>query len=110
MRMVDLLDLNLLCPKCGNNYLHQRTVQIFNRDEDAHAVRVTTVDDKATHEAFIANELSLNPSKRRHGMRIGFYCEVCDGEIETESKFLNIAQHKGLTYIYWDEPDAHSND
>lgn len=102
MRMVDLLDLIVECPDCKGEYLHQGTVQIFNRDEDAHQVRVTTVNNKDTHEASIANELSLNPSSRRQGMRISFYCEACDGESKRESKFLNISQHKGSTYIYWD--------
>lgn len=95
----------LLCPNCGSTYLHQTDVAVFLRHEDEDQVKVVTVTDSA-HEAVIANNISLNPSPRRYGLRISFWCEECDGgatddEPSNRVPDLAIYQHKGETYIEW---------
>ena len=102
----------LLCPNCNEGYLHQTDVAIFHRDDDADQVKVTTVSDGGdVHEAVIANNVSLNPSRRRYGLRISFWCEHCDGGLTDEEREngvtshnvpdLAIYQHKGNTHIVW---------
>jgi hypothetical protein len=86
----------LRCPTCNEDYLHQTDVAVFGRVEDEDQVRVTTVTEKGTHEAVITNDLSLNPSPRRYGLRISFWCEHCE-----QVPDLGIYQHKGNTFIEW---------
>lgn len=85
----------LLCPGCGNGFLHQQHVEVFDRHEDAdvgmHAtveMGVTTVDVDQTE----------NPSPRRDGIRIGFSCESCE-----TTPSLVIIQHKGNTFVAWEK-------
>ncbi len=81
----------LHCPSCGCNYLHHDRVEIFECGEDAaHEVHVAVADGKAT----IDTSLNGNPSPRRHGLKINFWCENCDAE-----PVLSISQHKGNTYV-----------
>jgi hypothetical protein len=86
----------LVCPMCTSTNLHQTDVAVFGRNEDDDQVRVTTVTENGVHEATIANNLSLNPSPRRYGLRISFWCEICE-----KTPDLAIYQHKGETYIEW---------
>lgn len=87
-------DDTLLCPKCGGNYLHHMAIEVFKRDEDAkdglhvliHGSVVTIKHD----------EMRANPSSRRDGLTIGFYCELCGAE-----SVLKLAQHKGQTITTW---------
>ena len=81
----------LLCPKCGFNYLHHDRVEIFDRTEDASSGVHAVVDDgKVT----VDTSLNGNPSSRRHGLTIHFWCESCKAK-----PVLTIAQHKGNTII-----------
>ena len=101
-----LEDHILLCPQCNGNNLHQRTVTVFNRDEDGKNTQVTCVqkdDDAST--VLITDETTSNPSPRRHGMLIDFECEHCYEEREGDYIFdklvLAIYQHKGITLMEW---------
>lgn len=83
--------LVLICSGCGGDCTHHEKVEIFNREEDSsvgtHAViegSKVDVDDNLDH----------NPSGRRHGILIHYWCEQC----ETKS-VLTISQHKGWTLI-----------
>lgn len=81
----------LLCPSCGFNYLHHDRVEIFECGEDAtHGVHVVVADGKATFDT----SLEGNPSARRHGLKIHFWCEGCKAK-----PVLSIGQHKGNTYV-----------
>lgn len=81
----------LLCPSCSSNYLHHAGVEVFECGEDAtHGVHVTVADGKATCDS----SLDGNPSARRHGLKITFWCEGCDVK-----PVLSISQHKGNTYV-----------
>jgi hypothetical protein len=88
----------LYCPRCadGSDYLHHGRVEVFERPEDADYVTRTVVDGKITAVDYMPNAGSGNPSSRRHGRRIHFWCEYCgDGLI------LDLAQHKGKTLTEW---------
>jgi hypothetical protein len=86
----------LLCPRCGSEYLHHGRVTVFDRGEDDEATVVTTVKGGLTATHLLPSCRCGNPSGRRDGVAIAFYCEQCGDAIE-----LTIAQHKGCTYLAW---------
>ncbi|EBG7972363.1 hypothetical protein FJJ57_22140 [Salmonella enterica subsp. enterica] len=85
----------LLCPACDSEYLTYDAVHIFNRKEDAKYGQHVTVYDGEVHQDVY---MSDNPSPRRGGIRIKFYCERCEGAF-----YLVLAQHKGTTQISWEK-------
>lgn len=85
----------LLCPRCGGDYLHQNRIEIFNRAEDA-TDGLHVVVDGLTLKADTF-DFTQNPSSRRYGMTIYFLCETCPNTVMK----MDIAQHKGNTYIEW---------
>ena len=88
----------LLCPKCGSNYLHHEKVEVFECGEDAsHGVHVTVIDGKAVTDS----SLTGNPSRRRHGLNVHFWCESC-----TAKSIFSISQHKGVTLVDLNYTDA----
>jgi hypothetical protein len=81
----------LECPYCGGNHLRHGKVEIFERAEDQDAgLHFSVVDSTYA----IDNDLTKNPSSRRHGLSIHFTCEHCDA-----TPVLNLAQHKGNTWV-----------
>lgn len=81
----------LVCPSCGSEYLHHHKVEVFERKEDAtQGLHVTVSKDSAA----IDNVLDGNPSARRHGLSVHFWCEGCKAE-----PVLSIGQHKGNTNV-----------
>jgi hypothetical protein len=91
-------DDGLECPACGCNNLHHGGVVLYNRAEDDEYVTVITAKGNNVSLTDVPNRSVANPSLRRHGMRINFYCEQCDDNYE-----LCIAQHKGTTYLHWEK-------
>lgn len=91
----------LKCPRCGNSYLHQKDVQVFHRLEDDPVVRVITVKDGEVESIPFPNNDTFNPSTRRHGMIVFFYCENCGPENGSADLYMTIAQHKGETLMEW---------
>lgn len=90
----------LQCPSCNGQNLHQGTVYVYNRDEDAETTAVTMVT--GTEVTTVHNaRLCGNPSVRRHGLRISMSCEGC-GEVGD----MVVYQHKGCTFIEWDLNDG----
>lgn len=82
----------LCCPNCGCDYVHHGRVEIFHRREDAETGCHVTLDNKGV---VIVDESQIdNPSPRRHGVKIFFWCEGCD-----RTSLLTIIQHKGCTYF-----------
>ena len=82
---------DLLCPACGNAFLHHESVEVFERTEDAdHGLHVTVSGGKSEADTNLAG----NPSSRRHGLFVRFSCETCDAV-----PILTIRQHKGSTVI-----------
>lgn len=81
----------LTCPGCGGDYIHHYQVDTYSRHEDGsvgHHVQASVSAVK------LDNDLSGNPSTRRHGLSILFWCEYCD-----DISKMTIAQHKGSTEI-----------
>lgn len=86
------------CPYCEGNNLHQTDVTVYQRAEDASNVRVTHIMDTGTlTSATVANHDSNNPSERRSGMQVHFWCETCE-----HKPIMAIFQHKGTTFIGWE--------
>ena len=81
----------LECPACGGNYLHHEVVEVFERTEDAEEGLHIKIEGGT---AITDSNLSGNPSARRHGLTVEFYCEHCKAR-----PVLSIAQHKGTTWI-----------
>lgn len=87
---------DLLCPRCGADNLHHDMVTTYERAEDAETVVETTLQGTSV-SVDAASKGGGNPSRRRDGLVISFWCEQCgDAPIE-----LCIAQHKGCTEIGW---------
>jgi hypothetical protein len=86
----------LKCPRCGGLNLHHEKVTTFERGEDAETTTKTEVVGRDTNTAVVPSEGCGNPSLRRHGLVIGFWCETCDAKPQ-----LNLEQHKGTTYVTW---------
>lgn len=93
------------CPSCGGNYLHHVGLAYFSRAEDAKrgdSVLLSNAldgDERQFYCSHISNAAMNDcPSPRRHGMSIFFECEDCESKLS-----LFIFQHKGQTFIEWDE-------
>jgi len=81
----------LKCPSCGSNYLHHEKVEVFERGEDSENGLHVTVTEGSVHTD---SNLADNPSARRHGLNIHFWCEGCKAK-----PVLSILQHKGNTAV-----------
>lgn len=81
----------LLCPVCGFNYLHHFKIEIFDRAEDATSGLHVTVEKSAVT---VDSNLQGNPSGRRDGLSVRFWCEGCHN-----ISMLTIGQHKGNTEV-----------
>jgi hypothetical protein len=109
----------LVCPHCGSGYLHHYGFTDYERDEDAKVENIVDCgsvlfDDKGQRSSvfgrsgcspgMIGGNLQVfsdlhdnrNPSNRRDGIVIKFWCEEC-----TNISLLCIQQHKGCSYIHW---------
>lgn len=96
----------LECPSCGDSWLHQDSVDVFVRsEEDSNTGQHVTVDYKdGVDLATDVGSNDGNPSGRRSGITISFWCEMCDGfdgKEETSDAVLAIAQHKGTEHMFW---------
>jgi len=95
-RVMTSNDSNLLCPKCKSEFLHHSEIAIFDRREDKESgIQIKCNNGNAFIETDVS-ELAGNPSSRRDGLTIRFWCEICD-----ITSTLCIAQHKGNTECYW---------
>lgn len=81
----------LLCPACGGNYLRHGRIHVYDRSEDSRTGVHVTVSGSAVN---MNSDMSGNPSGRREGLLIEFFCEQCEAQ-----PVLQIAQHKGLTLV-----------
>lgn len=83
--------LILKCPFCGFDCTHHTKVEVFDRKNDAEVgLHVTVIRGSIETDMDISN----NPSCRRQGLLIHFWCEGCG-----ERPILGLAQHKGQTYV-----------
>ena len=94
----------IVCPHCGDIYLHQTSVTIGDRnkeDGDGIGIHVSLGDEFSRGEPS-GGDIKLSIMKpnnfigRRQELIIEFSCEHCDG-----CPSLAIWQHKGLTLMGW---------
>lgn len=52
----------LLCPRCGGDYLHHERVTTFDRGEDAKNVDLTEIGRGTIFRAVVPSEIANNPS------------------------------------------------
>ena len=90
---------DMVCPRCGNDYLHHQSVTSFDRIEDSPVVLETTVSRGEAKMKMADSSTSRNPSSRRDGLEIVFMCEACE---EGRTLSLFISQHKGQTEMFWE--------
>jgi hypothetical protein len=95
------VNAELHCPRCRSPNLHHSSVTSFNRKEDEEFVTVTTMASSKIVSEEVANDESSNPSSRRDGLAIRFWCEGCGGQDDGDIIELTLAQHKGFTEILW---------
>ncbi|MBR9911512.1 MAG: hypothetical protein GYB33_14285 [Gammaproteobacteria bacterium] len=81
----------LKCPSCGGIYLHHDKVEVFERSEDAETGVHAVVENNVVKTD---NNLDGNPSRRRHGLKIHFWCEGCKAK-----PVISLSQHKGNTWV-----------
>jgi hypothetical protein len=82
----------LRCGQCGRcEGLHHDVVEAFERGEDAKDGLHVRIVGGQMH---VDRKLAGNPSERRHGLAIEFWCELCGGRSR-----LTIAQHKGAELV-----------
>jgi hypothetical protein len=91
-----MLDHPVSCPFCGGDNLHHKRVTAFDRKEDAPQTITTEVDGGQVTMRVEPSNQSRNPSSRRDGLGIKFFCETCPAIPE-----LTLEQHKGSTFIRW---------
>ena len=90
----------LLCPGCGDPYLHHTKVEVYDRDEDAATGTVITAErpwpsgESITVNVDTNKSMDACPSPRRSGIRVHLVCECCGA-----TPYIDIIQHKGCTYI-----------
>ena len=95
------------CARCNSDYLHQYKIEVFARQEDQEKYTSYTVYNGEPHPDTSSQERKclglvvdqdkpqpLNPSDRRQGVNMHFWCELC-GHITK----LSIGQHKGCEYL-----------
>jgi hypothetical protein len=83
-------ELTLMCPACGCDHLHQSSAEVFFREQDAETGQAHLIAE----QGILAIPMECNPSARRDGIRINFFCEECDYKPS-----LEIVQHKGYTLM-----------
>jgi hypothetical protein len=92
----------LKCPNCGGEYLHHQLVDVYSRREDAehgvHAVVWSGDSPDGSRQEWPKlesdSDVSNNPSSRRGGFGVRFYCEECD-----VLSALIVSQHNGQTFV-----------
>ena len=106
----------ICCPSCRSEYLHQESVDVYFRTEDDLDDGIAVIPSITSSERLIKrpryktntdtnvefNARQPNPSPRRDGLVITFSCEAC-----TASPKLRVYQHKGRTFVGWQDEGYH---
>jgi hypothetical protein len=86
----------ITCPNCGGDNLHHSPVTVFDRREDAPDTIVTEVENGRAAMRVTPSNQTRNPSSRRDGLAMSFWCETCPAKSE-----MTLEQHKGATFMGW---------
>lgn len=89
----EMCEFLLACPECGETcgMHHYHVADHVRRREDG-----CTETFRSGVFPHVGEPLLGNPSSRRGGVAVRFYCECCPAVSE-----LCLAQHKGATFVYW---------
>lgn len=93
------IDNHLLCPTCGEDYLHDCGVADMNNVDDCvrSVSNVILVEDGKVTKS----DSNVKLPFRGGSIAIKFWCETCNPE--NNKKYLYISQHKGNTILSWEE-------
>lgn len=98
---LNFVDEMLCCPACAHVNLHHERVEVFERSEDDERGVHVVVDgvhvshvDASDASVKVDMDLTGNPSSRRNGLLVHFYCEMCSWK-----SVLSLYQHKGATFL-----------
>ena len=78
----------LMCPICGNEWIHHSNVEVFERPTGEDGISV--IYEPETH---YVRTTTKNPSGRRNAVKIWFWGEC------SHTWSISILQHKGNEYI-----------
>lgn len=83
------------CPWCQAewSYIHHTHVDVWWRDGEDSATGTHVASDDH-HGLTVGRTMEGNPSRRRDGLAIEMWCELCEA-----ASRLTIAQHKGQTIV-----------
>lgn len=84
----------LRCPACGSIHLHHNKVDVFERRHEDSAEGFHVAVDCDAASATVDKSIAGNPSERRGGISITFWCEQC----EAISR-LDLVQDKGRSLV-----------
>ena len=100
---------SLHCPVCGGHNLHHHNVAVYTslcpEDDFTREQEVLVYENGVVRDHLVTRDSGRNPSSRRDGIRISMTCEVCSDDPRNPEDVvpdLIIYQHKGTTYIEWD--------
>ena len=101
---------SLHCPLCGGYNLHHEAVAVYTglcpREDLSKEQEVIVHTNGTVEDGYTLRTGTRNPSLRREGIRIRMSCESCSydpANPEDAISDLVIYQHKGTTYIEWDD-------
>lgn len=101
----------LICPLCDESILHHYDVFLFSKkagsSKEDECMTIVVGKDRPRWDGdppAIVSQIAIpkNPSFDRSGLVLWMWCELC----EAIPLALNILQHKGTTYMAWDDSVA----
>lgn len=96
---IKVVDNELYCPHCDNEHVHHVETFMYCRSEDKEGILVTSNPISGlVSQSKLELDDEGNPSARRHATVLMFFCEGCH-----DTHALMISQHKGTTFIKWEE-------
>jgi hypothetical protein len=97
----------LTCPQCGDGWLHQCGVDVFVRhgEDSPEGQHIDANYGEGVEISKAVSSSDGNPSRRRDGIKIQFWCEHCSPANQEPHHELVIEQHKGNEFIYWQKVD-----
>ena len=87
---------SLTCPQFHGQYLHHDVITVFEREREDAPSQALVVAGRRQVSSVDDPRAGNNPSTRRDGVPIRFWCETCPAISE-----LTMAQHKGLSLLEW---------
>lgn len=93
----------LLCPTCGEPYLHHTGVRIASRHGEDCPEGMVVSFDQSSLEVGVRSSIADDFAGRRDQVDIDFWCENCP---IANAPVLRLLQHKGETHLQWIDPSC----